>query len=661
MKKVFSLIIAAALALSTFCGCFLFKEQPEKVKITIDSDLAPELNIGDTYKLIYTCEQEVTVTCNGKFNYVTNVFTAEKAGNFEIKLAAGSEQTYNEVKVTVTVIAAGDKSELERLIAFAETLNPDDYYGFDAVTNELAFSNSVLSDKSVTQTRIDGAVASLDAVIKSLRPKVFGTKKAAVEENSISYGGEHYFKTYYTNFDAIASEIRRLNADDGIKLFSEYNAKITALLKKLVKKDGKELAEMNFQRGTLMAEKVFDDYYVSRNILAGGNIIYDVLDENGNHIKNNATGNKETDFWSLTAIFALMVRLDSVTEKSYKDKVDAVIDAMAYHRGTRNDNNVGENGAPREFRVYGVHRSRIKDHMDVVGYLGRESVFDDQVWAAQEFLNAYNLYGEKSYLDSAVELTEYIYLVGRCELGGIYWGQGYISRHACSSAPFVKLAVMLAKATGEGKYLDWAKDVYDWTYSTLRDPSDNLYYDLIGTRFKIDSPVPDSSPDWQNPKYIEGNEIIGNGNIDKKKYSYNSGSMVSAGVALYEATGEAHYLEEAKKTAYSARKYFGNEKVKEGFVVYPGSDGGTTYGWFDLILFKGYYDLYNHDKSAAELLNEVQNYFDYNYINYAKDGYIPTSGLSGWTDGRNSYGYRVLMDHSTNADVMLLLGQFKQD
>ena len=122
----------------------------------------------------YTCEQEVTVTCNGKFNYVTNVFTAEKAGNFEIKLAAGSEQTYNEVKVTVTVIAAGDKSELERLIAFAETLNPDDYYGFDAVTNELAFSNSVLSDKSVTQTRIDGAVASLDAVIKNLRHEESG-------------------------------------------------------------------------------------------------------------------------------------------------------------------------------------------------------------------------------------------------------------------------------------------------------------------------------------------------------------------------------------------------------------------------------------------------------------------------------------------------------
>ncbi len=648
------------MSLSLLCGCFLFTDEvPQKVKITLDSEASPELQIGETYKLLYTCSEQVTVICDGKFNYVTNIFTAEKAGKFEIKLSAGSEDTYTELKVTVTVLPAGDKSELKALIERANSLNPDDYYGYESVTRELIYSNSIMQSSSVTQKQIDAAATALNAVLTSLTPKAFGTKKAIVKEDFISYGGERFFKNYYKNFETVAAGVKKVNSETSIKLFSEYNLKITAELNKLIKKDGKELAEMNFQRGITMAEKVFDSYYVKRTLL--GNIVYDVLDENGNHIKNTATGNKETDFWSLTSFFALMVSLDTVTEKSYKDKVDAVIDAMAYHRGTRSDNTAGENGAPREFKVYGVHRSNRKDQMDVIGYLGRESVFDDQIWAAQEFLNAYNLYGERIYLESAVELTEYIYLVGRCERGGIYWGQGYISRHACSSAPFVKLAVMLSKATGEKKYLDWAKDVYDWTYKTLRDTSDNLYYDLIGTKFKIDSPVPDSSPDWQNPKYIEGNEIVGDGNIDKKKYSYNSGSMVSAGVALYEATGEKHYLEEAKKTAYSCRKYFGNENVKDGFVVYPGSDGGTTYSWFDLILFKGYYDLYKADSSAAELLDEVQHYFDYNYSNYEKNGFIPTSGLSGWTQGRNSYNYRVLMDHVTNADVMLLLGQFKNN
>ncbi len=414
---------------------------------------------------------------------------------------------------------------------------------------------------------------------------------------------------------------------------------------------------MNFERGTLMAEKVFGQYYVERPESEGGNVVCDVLDEKGNHIKNTGTGNTETDFWSLTSFLSLMVRLDTVNKKSYKAQVDKVIEAMAYHRGTRSDNAAGENGKPREFHVYGVHRGAVKDNADVIGFLGRESVFDDQIWAAQEFLNAYRLYGDKAYLDYAVELTEYIYLVGRCELGGIYWGQGYITRHACSSAPFIKLAVMLWESTGNGKYLEWAKDVYAFMYGKLRDPADNLYYDLIGTVFEKNSPYPDNVKEWENPKYMAGNRILGDGKTDEKKYSYNSGSMISAGVALFGATGDKKYLEQAKTTAYSCRNYFGKEV--DGFVVYPGSDGGTTYSWFDLILFKGYFDLYLADKSTGELLDEVEKLYEFNYENYSKDGFMPTSGLTGWTTGRNSYGYRVLMDHVTNAEVMLLLAQYR--
>lgn len=666
-KKFLSILIAVIMICSFFSGCaFIESILPdddsapavEKVQIKIDSNSSPTLNEGDTYKLLFSCDEEVTISCNGKFNYKTNIFTADKAGEFEIKLSAGEGDAYNEVSVKVTVIAKGDKTELIQLINSASVYIESDYYNYSTLVDELQICNALIARENVTQTEIDNAVSSLRNVCNNLNPVAFGNKKAEVKETFVRYNGNYYYKNYYTNFTDVADGINKVNSDYSIKLFSVYNGKIQNELKKLIGIDGKELAVMNFERGTLMAEKVFDSYYTERPVL--GNIVYDVLDENGNHIKNTGTGNKETDFWSLTSLFALMVRLDTVTGKSYKEQVDKVIDAMAYHRGTRSDNNAGENGAAREFKVYGVHRSNVKDHMDVVGYLGRESVFDDQIWAAQEFLNAYNLYKEKSYLESAVELTEYIYLVGRCEIGGIYWGQGYTTRHACSSAPFVKLAAMLAEATGQSKYLDWAKDVYEWTYNTLRDPSDNLYYDLIGTRFKIESKYPDSTAEWQNPKYIEGNEILGNGGIDAKKYSYNSGSMVSAGVALYKATGDKKYLTQAKATAYSCRSYFGKTNVEEGFTVYPGSDGGTTYSWFDLILFKGYFDLFEVDKSAGELLDDVQKVYDHDYANYFKDGFMPTTGLIGWTTGRNSYGYRVLMDHVTNADVLLLLGQYKE-
>ena len=668
IKRFLSVSAAGILALLFLGGCFLDglfgssdEEQTEKVKIVIDSQLSPTLFTGETYKLLYSCEEEVTVICDGKFNYVTNVFTADRAGEFVIKISAGKGDAYSEERVTVTVLEEANKTALAELVKSTESLIPDDYYNYDSLLTELAFSDIVLKSEKVTKSQLDGAEQALRAAIKSLVPVAFGAQKAVVKEDAISYGGEYYFKNYYLNFNTVAEQLKKINTDDTIKLRSVYDGKVTAELKKLIKFNGKELAEMNFTRGIQMAEKVFDGYYVKRSSLLGGNIVYDVLDKDGKHIRNTSTGNKETDFWSLTSLFALMVRLDTVTEKSYKDKVDAVIEAMAYHRGTRSDNTAGENGAAREFKVYGVHRANKKDGMDVVGFLGRESVFDDQIWAAQEFLNAYNLYGEKSYLDSAVELTEYIYLVGRCEIGGIYWGQGYITRHACSSAPFVKLAVMLFEATGESKYLDWAKDVYKFMREKLRDPADDLYYDLIGTTFAINSSYPDNVPEWENPKNIPGNRITGDGSVDKKKYSYNSGSMVSAGVALYRATGEKHYLEEAEKTAYSCRKYFGRTNVKDGYTVYPGSDGGTTYSWFDLILFKGYFDLYGADKACGELLDDVQSYYDYNYVNFAKEGFMPTSGLTGWTTGRNSYDYRVLMDHVTNADVMLLLGQFKDN
>lgn len=662
-KRILSVLVALLMCCTLFGGCSLSdifggkeEEKPEKVRITVDSNPSPTLYVGNTYKLLYTCSEEVTITCTGKFNYKTHVFTATKTGKFEIKLSAGKDETYNQETVNITVIDFGDTAALEELIASTSSLIADDYVNFDTLEKEIEDCEALI-EKGVTQEEVDSAYASLQRVINGLSPKTFGTKKAKVTESSIVFDGKNYYKSYYTNFTEISEKIKTINADGTVKLFSEYTNKITTELKKLIGIDGKELAAMNFERGTLMAEKVFDSYYVERSALKGGNVVNDVLDGNGNHIKNTGTGNVETDFWTLTSFFALMVRLDDVTEKSYKAEVDKIIDAMAYHRGTRNDNNVGENGAPREFHVYGVHRSNIKNHMNVVGYLGRESVFDDQIWAAQEFLNAYHMYKDKSYLDTAIELTEYIYLVGRSDIGGIYWGQGYTSRHACSSAPFVKLAVMLYETTGEKKYLDWAKDVYDWTYNTLRDPSDNLYYDLIGTRFEKESPVPDTDKNWQNPKYIEGNRIIGDGAIDKKKYSYNSGSMISGAIALYRVTGEKRYLNEAKATAKSARKYFGKEV--DGFVLYPGSDGGTTYSWFDLILFKGYFDLYEVDKTAESYLDDVQKLYDYNYSNYYKDGFMPTSGLAGWTDGRNSYNYRVLMDHATNAEVMLLLGQFK--
>lgn len=396
---------------------------------------------------------------------------------------------------------------------------------------------------------------------------------------------------------------------------------------------------MNNSRGSEMGKTVFNLYV--KDTFDKGLVVYNTL-----NAYDEPSG--ITDFWSMTSLLALSVRLSEVNKGGYKDIVDRVIEAMEYYKGCRDDNHAGENGSKRPFHVYAVPRGKIKGQADVVGERGELSVFDDQIWAAIEMVNAYKLYGDEKYLSIARELTEYIYEVGNDPyLGGIYWGQAYTTRHACSNAPFVKLSAMMFQVTGEEKFLNWAKSIYAFCYNTLRDKNDDLYIDLIGTVY--------ADPDkdiWH------GGISVGNGSTDDKKYSYNSGAMISGGAYLYMITGEEHYLDEARATAKSCREYFGNTDIKNGYVVYPGSDGGNTYSWFNLIMIKGFYDLYKVDSSASRYLDEVQAVLEHDCIHFECNGFIPTTGIVGWSNGRNTYGNRVLMDHVTNADMMLLIEQY---
>ena len=396
---------------------------------------------------------------------------------------------------------------------------------------------------------------------------------------------------------------------------------------------------MDIQRGTAMARKILDLYV--KDTEDKGLVVFNVLND-----KNEAT--EITDFWSMTALLAMTVRLSRVNGGNFKSEIDRVIEAMEYYKGYRSDNHAGENGEGRCFNVYAVPRGKAKNEADVVGERGELSVFDDQIWAAIEMVNAYMMHSDEKYLQIARELTEEIYEVGNDpELNGIYWGQAYMSRHACSNGPFIKLAIMMYEVTGEDKFLEWAKTIYDFCYNTLRDEKDNLYFDLVRTIYE--DPEKDV---WH------GGKAVANGELDEKKYSYNSGTMISGGAYLYAVTGERHYLDEAKATAESCRNYFGSFEIKDGYVVYPGSDGGTTFSWFNLIMFKGYFDLYKVDNSQGFYLDEVKKVLDFDYEMYEMDGFIPTTGVVGWTDGRNSFNNRVLMDHVTNADTMMLIGQY---
>lgn len=383
------------------------------------------------------------------------------------------------------------------------------------------------------------------------------------------------------------------------------------------------IAERDKKRGTYMAETMYDTFFMEEAEYARRNI--PALEGESDM----------SDCWRFTGLFSMMLRCNEVNGRKYDREMNNLISAFDYYKGVRSDNELN-GGEGREFTVFAVNRStRGKNRANAFGTL---SVFDDQIWIAREYYNAYMLYGNKEYLDTAIELSEYIYEVGYMpNVGGITWGQDYSSRHSCSNAPFVKVLVDLSREASRPDMLQWAKNVYDFTYSVLRDPEDDLYYDNVGTNFDSDG----------NP--------VSNGNVDKTKFTYNSGAMISAGVALYNATGEQHYLDEAKATAEGCYTGFGDRDFLEGYTMYP----TATTTWFNLVMYIGYYDLFLADHTQTVYLDDVQRTIDYAYEHFGHDGFIPVSWLVGWENGWSKSDCKNLLDHSSHAETYLLLAQYQ--
>lgn len=392
------------------------------------------------------------------------------------------------------------------------------------------------------------------------------------------------------------------------------------------------LATRNLKRGTYMAETMYKDFYNEKREYAHRNV---------------PALSYESDFsdcWRYTGLFSMMLRCDELNNKKYTEKVDNLLSGFDYYKGKRSGYRPIYNEDKQTiYTVFAVDRGPRKNLAQAGGIA---SVFDDQIWIAREYLNAYRLYGKQEHLNTAIELCNYIYLSGWTpKLGGITWGQDYATRHSCSNAPFVKVLVELSetvKASNPSeatKYANWATNVYEWTYETLRDPSDNLYYDLVGTLFDLDG----------NP--------LRNDSIDKTKYTYNSGAMISAGVAMYNMTGEERYLNEAKATAQSCYDIFGvHDFVAEGCTMYP----VDTTTWFNLVMYIGYLDLYLADNTQTVYLDDLQRTIDYSYEHFGRDGYIPVAWMVGWEDGWEKSDCKNLLDHSSHAETYLLLAQYQQ-
>lgn len=150
--------------------------------------------------------------------------------------------------------------------------------------------------------------------------------------------------------------------------------------------------------------------------------------------------------------------------------------------------------------------------------------------------------------------------------GGLYWKENdHTTKNTCSNGPGVLVALQLYQATGSKTYLDTAVLLYNWTKKNLLSP-ENVYYD---------------------------NVQLPSGKIDKRTYTYNTGTMLQSSAMLYKITGDKEYLKHAQELAEgSLRKFF----VKNRF---PG------HYWFNVVLFRGYIALYNID-GERKFLNAME-------------------------------------------------------
>lgn len=209
---------------------------------------------------------------------------------------------------------------------------------------------------------------------------------------------------------------------------------------------------------------------------------------------------------------------------------------------------------------------------------GNDRYYDDNVWIGIDMVDWYVQTKDLRFLNQAEAVWNYLITYGWDDTcgGGIHWRElnsHTTSKHSCSTGPAAVLGCKLYQVTGQQTYLDWAKKCYEYMLNYLQDPSDHLFYDNVRPNAS-DSSLP--------------------GDVEKNKYSYNSGQPLQAACLLYSITGEQEYLDEAKAIAESCHnKWFTPYRSKELNLTFNILSPGNA--WFNTIMCRGFFELYSID------------------------------------------------------------------
>ncbi len=217
-----------------------------------------------------------------------------------------------------------------------------------------------------------------------------------------------------------------------------------------------------------------------------------------------------------------------VVARTAEAVVPAVTDDMFGLLHYRDTKEVAPTGAAQP----PAFQSAVPSPLGIGGY----TYFDDNAWVTLDLLHAFQETGDEAYLTTAQD--EFAFLESGWSTtasepcpGGIFWIDSSTgrSRNTVSNAPSAEAATELYQLTGDSTYLTWAEKIYQWVRGCLLSTG-GMYYDHVEP----------------------------SGTVTKTRWSYNQGTMIGAGVLLYQATGEVSYLDEALQTARASVSYYGN-------------------------------------------------------------------------------------------------------
>ena len=148
-----------------------------------------------------------------------------------------------------------------------------------------------------------------------------------------------------------------------------------------------------------------------------------------------------------------------------------------------------------------------------------------------DYIDSYLVTKNPHYLEKAKQVLTFI-LSGWDENfeGAVSWLEGVKDQKpACSNGKAMVLALKLYEATKDNYYLEVGKKFYHWIDKYLKDPERGVVWNSWLTTTSAVCP---------------------------DLYTYNTGTLLQAAVALYNYTGEQAYLDNAKFLAEGSYKVF---------------------------------------------------------------------------------------------------------